>query len=91
MILDYAMRGIIQSKVCVHEECRQPALSFQLKSLRLTGQQLSDLLVLRLSSDCKRVGSERCLHLRIVEVDDGAVILDHVDLLDAGNRVHLKF
>lgn len=33
------------------------------------------------------VGGQRSLRLGIVEVDDRAVVLDHVDLLDAGDHV----
>ena len=54
----------------------------------LTGEQLRDLLVVGVAGDCEGVCGERGLHLGVVEVDDGAVVLDHVDLLDARDRVH---
>ena len=40
-----------------------------------------------MAGDCECVGGERGLHLGVVEVDDGAVVLDHVHLLDSGDRV----
>ena len=43
-----------------------------------------------MAGDCEGVCGERGLHLGVVEVDDGAVVLDHVDLLDAGDRVDRK-
>ena len=54
----------------------------------LQNQQCSNLLVLCLSGDCEGVCGERGLDLWVVEVDHGSVVLDHVDLLDAGDRVH---
>ena len=69
---------------------RQVRSSFQEgRSLdSLTGEQLRDLLVVGVAGDCEGVCGERGLHLGVVEVDDGAVVLDHVDLLDARDRVH---
>ena len=55
---------------------------------RLTGEQFGDLLVVGVAGDCEGVSGERGLYLGVVEVDDGAVVLDHVDLLDARDRVH---
>ena len=53
-----------------------------------SGQQFGDLLVLGVSRHRERVGGQRGLHLRVVEVDHGAVVLDHVDLFDARDGVH---
>jgi len=41
-----------------------------------------------MTRDGKRVRRQRGLGLRIVEVDDGAIVLDDVHLLDAGNCVY---
>ena len=54
----------------------------------LTREQFGDLLVVGVAGDCEGVCGERGLHLGVVEVDDGAVVLDHVHLFDARDRVH---
>ncbi len=41
-----------------------------------------------MTGDSEGVGSQGGLHLGIVEVDDSAVILDHVHLLNARDVVH---
>ena len=49
-------------------------------------QHVRDLLVLGVTRDGERVGLQRRLHLRIVEVDHSAVIFDHIHL-QPGNIV----
>ena len=44
--------------------------------------------VFSVAGDGESVGSQRSLHFGVVEVDDGSVILEHVDLLNAGDVVH---
>jgi len=53
-----------------------------------SGDHLGDRLVLAMTRDGERVRRKRGLGLRVVEVDDGAIVLDDVHLLDAGDRVH---
>lgn len=48
----------------------------------------SYLFVFAVPGDGECVGRQRRLRLRIVEMDDGTVVTDHVHLLDARNRVH---
>ena len=55
-----------------------------------TWQQLGDLFVFCVSGNGECVGTKRGLHLRVVKVNDGAVVFDHVNLLDSGDRVHLS-
>lgn len=44
-----------------------------------------------MSGDGECVGAQRSLSARIVEMDDGAVVLDHVDFLNALNLIHSEF
>merc|ERR1719310_896982 len=50
-------------------------------------QQLLQLLRLAVARHNESVGLHSSLHLWVHEVDDGAVLLEHVDLLDARNLV----
>ena len=43
-----------------------------------------------MAGDSEGVGGEAGLHLGVVEVDHGAVVLDHVDLLNARDVVNWK-
>ena len=43
-----------------------------------------------MAGDGEGVGGEAGLHLGVVEVDHGAVVLDHVDLLNARDVVNWK-
>merc|ERR1719427_2469152 len=54
-------------------------------------QHLCEDFVFCVSGDRERVGSERGLDTRVVEMQDGAVIADHVHFLDVRDRVHSQF
>ena len=43
-------------------------------------QHLRQLLVLSVAGDGEGVGREGCLHFGVIEVDHGAVVLDHIHL-----------
>ena len=49
-----------------------------------------DLFRLRLSGHGECVGGQRGLDLGVVEMNDRAVVFHHVDLLNAGDVIHLK-
>lgn len=47
--------------------------------------------MLSMSGDGKSVGCKGCLDLRVVEVNDGAIIFKHVDFLNARDIVDCEF
>lgn len=44
--------------------------------------------VFSVTSNGKSIGGERCLDLRVVEVNDGTVVLEHVHLLNTRDVVN---
>merc|ERR1719513_197755 len=50
-------------------------------------QHFSNLFILGVSSNSKSISSKTCLNLRVIEVDDGSIVLYHVDFLDARNII----
>jgi len=54
------------------------------------GEEILQLLVLSVTADDVSVGSNRCLHLGIREMDDGSVFLEQIDLFNGGDVTHVK-
>ena len=63
---------------------------FGSKLVQNTRQKLGNLFVLAVTGDSESVCRQRSLHLGVVEVNHRPIVLDHVNLLDAGDVVHLK-